>query len=158
MNARIFATLALTLACTSAEARQFDFFLGDWDAFDAGSRVVKAHTVVTKMLDGCAIREVYSRTDGYTGESFSTYDAARKMWHQSWVTNRGELLLLDGAFKNGAMTLTGADGSAARNALIRGVWRVEGGGVRETATRSIDGGKNWAPLFDLEFRRHVARQ
>src|SRR2546422_2263204 len=51
------------------------------------------------------------------------------------------------------MVLTGtepaADGTAS---LLRGIWRPEGTGVRETAERSSDGGKTWRPLFDIWFR------
>jgi hypothetical protein len=49
---------------------------------------------------------VYRRRDGYEGESFTTYDPARRSWHQSWVTNRGELLLLDGAGRGHAIVLS----------------------------------------------------
>jgi hypothetical protein len=65
--------------CARAEYHQFDFFLGDWDAYDVGSSQVKAHGVVTRMLGQCAVRELYSRRDGYVGESFSVYDSARRL-------------------------------------------------------------------------------
>lgn len=144
-------------ACASSEYHQFDFFLGDWDAFDVGSSRVKAHNAVTRMLGGCALREVYSRLDGYSGESFSVYDFVRGRWHQSWVTNRGELLLLDGGLRNGDMVLSGPGFSpAAIEATIRGVWRTQpDGSVRETAEQSSDGGKTWSPMFDLEFRKRT---
>jgi hypothetical protein len=142
-------------ACTWAEYHEFDFFLGDWDVYDVGASTVKAHNTVTRMLAGCAVREVYRRADGYAGESFSVYDAPRGRWHQSWVTNRGELLLLDGGLKDGAMVLTGSEaGARGTSSLIRGVWLSESdGSVRETAHRSIDGGKSWIPEFDIVFRR-----
>jgi hypothetical protein len=160
-----FAVMAMTAmmpmkertACTRPEYHQFDFFLGDWDVFDVGSSKVKAHNVVTRMLDGCAVREVYTRTDGYVGESFSVYDSTRAIWHQSWVTNRGELLLLDGALKNGDMVLSGPNRTQTGTSTIRGIWHVQANGsVRETAEQSIDGGKSWSPVFDLEFRRRAA--
>lgn len=139
--------------CTAPEYHQFDFFIGAWDVYDVGANVVKARNSVTRMLDGCAIREVYRRRDGYTGESFTAYDPARRSWHQSWVTNRGELLLLDGAARGHAIVLTGKDRSPGANgALIRGTWVPERDGVvRETAERSVDGGTTWATLFDIRF-------
>jgi len=33
-------------------------------------------------------------------------------------------------------------------------WSAQGDSVRETAMASRDGGKTWAPLFDLLFRPH----
>ena len=86
---------------------------------------------------------------------FDFQDAGRGVWHQSWVTNRGTLLLLDGRLENGRMVLTGseqtADGAAS---LLRGSWWAEGKDVRERAERSTDGGKTWTPVFDIVFRPH----
>jgi hypothetical protein len=146
---------APSAACAGAEYRQFDFFAGDWDAYDAGPDTLVARNRVTPMLDGCAIREVYEQKDGLTGESFSAYDASRKRWHQSWVTNRGQLLLLEGGMEAGHMVLTAtehaADGSAS---LLRGAWWKDGADVRERATRSRDGARTWAMVFDIRFRPH----
>jgi len=44
-------------SCETAEYRQFDFFVGDWDAYDFGvPDSVIARNIVTPMLGGCAIR------------------------------------------------------------------------------------------------------
>lgn len=116
---------------------------------------VAARNRVTPMVGGCALREVYEQADGLVGESFSTYDAGRRVWHQSWVTNRGELLLLDGGWADGRMTFTATDhapdGSAS---LLRVAWWPEGATVRERAERSRDGGATWSPVFDIGFRPH----
>lgn len=143
-------------ACDGAGFRQFDFFAGDWDTYDIGApTVVVARNMVSIVLDRCVIREVYEQTDGLSGESFSIYDASTGRWHQTWVTNRGALLLLDGGMEGNRMVLSGrdnaADGSAA---IIRGIWWVEGETVRETAERSTDDGKTWKPVFDIVFRHH----
>jgi hypothetical protein len=142
--------------CTAPEFRQFDFWVGDWDTFDvAAPTKIVARNHVTRMLGGCALREVYQQTDGLVGESFSTYDASRGTWHQSWVTNRGTLLLLDGGLEGDRMTLTATEKSSeGTTSLLRGVWRREDAAVRETAERSTDGGKTWTPVFDVVFRKH----
>ena len=89
--------------CDGPEYHQFDFFEGDWDTYDYGAPdSVVARNTVTPMLGGCAVREVYVQGDGVQGESFSVYDASRHRWHQSWVTNRGSMLLLDGQLDGGA--------------------------------------------------------
>jgi hypothetical protein len=146
-------------ACAAPEYRQFDFFAGDWDTYDvADSTRIVARNRVTSMLDGCALREVYEQNDGLRGESFSAYDAARKVWHQSWVTNGGVLLLLDGRLERDRMVLTGTEHRATgESSLLRGIWSAEGANVRETAERSTDGGKTWTPVFDIVFRPHAAR-
>ncbi len=141
--------------CTAPEYRQFDFWLGDWDTFELNdSDKVVARARVGSILGGCALREVYEQGDGLVGESFTIYDAARKVWHQSWVTNRGQLLVIEGGMRGDRMVLTGDYRAAAdgKPRLIRGVWARVEGGVRETAETSDDGGKTWKPLFDIVFR------
>jgi len=143
-------------SCATAEFRQFDFFAGDWDTYDVAdpSKVV-ARNRVTVVLDGCAVREVYEQGDGLVGESLSIYDASRRRWHQSWVTNRGSLLLLNGGLEGERMFLTGPDRAAdGTPSLLRGIWWKEGADVRERAERSTDGGKTWTPVFDIVFRPH----
>jgi hypothetical protein len=100
------------------------------------------------------LRENYQATDGHQGQSFSIYDASRRVWHQTWVTNRGQLLVIEGTFESGEMVLSGADPSAAEPTLVRGTWKKASGGVREIGVTSTDGGKTWKPRFDLVFRPH----
>ena len=142
--------------CSTSVYRQFDFFAGDWDTYDVGDPAkVVARNKVDIILDGCVIREDYRQDDGMHGMSFSLYDAARGVWHQSWVTSRGELLLLDGGVQGDRMVFTGAQKTKdGKPSLLRGVWYRQDGGVRETATRSSDGGKSWQPVFDIVFRPH----
>jgi hypothetical protein len=152
-NARA-AEAARVEACSGAEYRQFDFFVGDWDGFEMEKPEVKvARNRVTRILDGCVVLEDYQGTDGSYGESFSIYDKTRNVWHQSWVTNRGVLLVIEGGMQGDEMVLSGADRTAdGKERLVRGVWKVVAGGVRETAVRSVDGGKTWEPWFDMIFR------
>jgi hypothetical protein len=142
-------------ACAAPEFHQFDFFAGDWDVFDVGQTIVTARNVVEPMLDGCSLREVHTQSDGMVGESISTYDKSRGVWHQTWVTNRGELILLEGGLVNGRMVLTApmkeADG---KTSLIRGTWWLEGNTVRQLAQRSTDEGRTWSQLWDIVFRPH----
>jgi len=143
--------------CAGPEHRQFDFWAGDWDAYDVDAPDKPAARVkVDVILGGCALREVYQGVNGLVGESFNIYDASRKVWHQSWVTNRGQLLVLEGEFRDGRMTLRATETTAEGPVLWRGVWIPTAEGVRETAQTSRDGGKTWKPLFDMMFRRHRA--
>jgi ketosteroid isomerase-like protein len=141
-------------ACTAPEYHEFDFWIGDWDAFDVDQPNIRvAHNRVDLILDGCVLREDYQGIDGHHGQSFTIYDASRKVWHQTWVTNRGELLTIEGTFRDREMILSGEgltkDGKP-RN--VRGTWKREKGNVRETAVTSTNAGKNWQPWFDIVFR------
>jgi ketosteroid isomerase-like protein len=126
--------------CSASEFHQFDFWLGDWDSFEIGSSAKDAHIRVDQILESCVLREDYQGANGHKGQSFTIYDASRKLWHQSWVTNRGELLEIEGKFQSGEMVLSGSD--------------ITPTGVRETAATSLDGGNTWKPWFDLIFRPH----
>jgi hypothetical protein len=160
-----YVILALALSapaapCRAPEYRQFDFFAGDWDTYDVDSATkIVARNRVTVILGGCVLQEIYEGRDGVRGESYSMYDAARRVWHQSWVTNRGQLLLLDGGLQGDSMVLTGTDRAAnGATSLLRGIWYRQGRAVRETAERSTDGGKTWKPVFDILFRPHGQSQ
>ena len=140
-------------SCTSVESRQFDFWIGDWDVFERGDASQRAHVRVDPILDGCVLWERYEDATGLRGESFSMYDAVRKHWHQTWLTNRGQLLTMEGQLERGEMVLVGdrhnSDGQEAR---VRGTWKADSDGVLESADISSDGGKSWKSWFDLRFR------
>ncbi len=144
-------------SCTAPEYRQFDFWIGDWDVFDVGNpTTMVARVRVDHILDGCVLREDYQGADGLKGQSFSLYDASRKVWHQNWVTNGGRLLVIEGEMQAGEIVLSGVDRTASgKERQVRGTWQPVSGGAREIAVTSIDGGKTWSPWFDLVFRPRV---
>jgi hypothetical protein len=145
-----------TSACGAPACRQFDFFVGDRDTYDvqAPDKFLARNTVKV-IFHGCVIHGDYRQHDGLHGESYSLYDAARKVWHQSWVTHRGDLLLPDGGVQGGRMVFKGVERRAGKpDALVRAVWYRQGDGVRETAERLLDGGKTWKTEFDIRFKPH----
>jgi len=148
---------AKSSSCDSPAYRQFDFWVGDWDAYDFGGSAIVARVRVQRTLDGCALLEDYQDTGGQHGQSFSIYDASRKVWHQTWVTNRGRLLVIEGSFSDGEMVLSGNETTGTGGTVVRGTWKPIEGGVRETGVASQDGGKTWQPWFDLVFRPHHER-
>ena len=141
-------------ACSAAEYRQLDFWIGDWDTFEAdatdGPSIARAR--VETIAQGCGIHELYEQTDGLIGDSILSYDPVRKQWQQTWVTNRGSLMVLWGNVKDGALVLEGEshlhDGTSVRQRIT---WKRQDKGVRESAVLSKDGGKTWAPAFDVLF-------
>lgn len=140
--------------CSAAEYRQLDFWIGDWDTFEAdspdGPSIARAR--VGTIAQGCGIHELYEQKDGLIGDSILSYDPVRKQWQQTWVTNRGSLMVLWGNFKDGALVLEGEshlhDGTSV---MQRITWKAQGKGVRESAVLSKDGGKTWLPAFDVLF-------
>jgi hypothetical protein len=144
--------------CSAKEYHQLDFWIGDWDTFETdtpgGPSIARAR--VEPIAQGCAIHELYEQADGLVGDSILSYDPVRKQWQQTWVTNRGAIMVLWGNFKDGAMVLEGEthlkDG---KSVMQRITWQVEQDGVRESAVLSKDGGKTWTPAFDVQFRRRA---
>lgn len=154
---RATAAQAQQPACSSPQYRQFDFWLGDWDVVDAATHERVARARVRSILGNCVVLEEYRGSTGIVGRSFSIYDVTRDVWHQTWVTDRGRLLAIEGHFRGGVMEMEGSDRAAAGapERWVRGRWQALGHGVRESAVRSIDAGKSWQPWFDLTFRPHA---
>jgi hypothetical protein len=151
------AAAPATTACGAAEYHQLDFWIGDWDTFETeGPRgPSEARTHVDPIAQGCAVHELYEQVDGLIGDSILSYDPVGKHWQQTWVTNRGSIMVITGNFKDGALVLEGeahlADG---RTVMQRITWKAQDKGVRESAVLSRDGGKAWAPAFDVLFLKH----
>ena len=143
--------------CGAAPYHQMNFWIGDWDTFDTGNpqgpSQARAH--VDPIAQGCAIHELYAQIDGLIGDSILSYDPVRRQWQQTWVTNRGSIMVIAGGFKDDTLVLEGEvhlnDG---RTVLQRISWKPQGAGVREWGVLSKDGGRTWAPAFDVLFRRH----
>jgi hypothetical protein len=137
--------------CERAEARQFDFWLGEWDVYEPNGEKAGVNRI-NKILGGCAIQENWSGTGGTTGTSLNLYVNAKNQWHQTWVDNSGGLLQLDGEFRNGKMVLAGETPTRDKPRNItrhRITWEpVSGGKVRQLWEASEDGGKAWQILFD----------
>jgi ketosteroid isomerase-like protein len=156
----VFALSETKQECASPESHQFDFWVGDWDVFDVDEPATRvARVQVDRILGGCVLREDYRDNEGHMGQSFNVYEAPRHSWHQSWVTNRGQLLLLDGSLRDGAIVLNATehlpDGGDRQ---VQGTWKAVADGVRETAVRSTDGGRTWTLWFDLMFRPHTGAE
>lgn len=141
-------------ACSATPYQQFDFWAGDWDVFDVASPATRvAQVLVTSVLDGCALREEYHGSNGLQGTSLSSFVPARHAWQQTWLTNRGQLLVLEGGLRGDEVVLEGRDTAPdGRARRVRGIWKPVAGGVRETALTSTDDGATWVPWFDLMFR------
>jgi hypothetical protein len=154
------ATLA-SAHCTAAGYHQLDFWIGDWDTFESetpgGQSIARAR--VEPIAQGCAIHELYEQADGLIGDSILSYDPARKQWQQTWVTNRGSLMVLWGDFKDGTLVLEGeAHLKDGKSVMQRITWKAHDAGVRESAVMSKDGGQTWAPAFDVLFLKHGAKR
>lgn len=148
--------LVLTLliaACLTPVYHQFDFWIGNWRVTDVHGKLL-GHDYISKRLKNCTIYEEYHDADDPSaGEGFTSYDAGRRQWHQSFVDDTGFVLDLDGGLRNGAMVLEGTDYVNGRPRLNRGTWSKRGDAVEELWQISMDGGRTWKTRFDGWFHR-----
>ena len=103
--------------CSSAAHRQFDFWVGEWEV-QTPKGTAAGENKVEKILDGCALRESWTATDGSHGTSLTSYDAGAGRWTQTFVDDLGMVLVLDGELRDGKMVLSGRRSGAAREHLL----------------------------------------
>ncbi len=135
--------------CTTAEHRQFDFWLGAWQV-ETPDGELAGHNTISSVLNGCALEESWRGAKGSTGKSLNMYYARDGRWHQSWVDgNGGRLDLAGGLDQAGRMVLTGTmpgpEGGEVRHEIS---WQDLGDGtVRQHWRISKDAGKQWQDVF-----------
>ena len=149
---RFEAVVKALTACTDDEYRHFDFWLGEWDVTSAGNAQPTAASRISSKQDGCVVLEEYSVGTAFTGMSINFYDSAKETWHQTWMSNGGGSVYLEGALNDdGAMVLTDKDLSISEvsGTINRVTWTPnDDGSVRQFWESSTDDGENWSVAFD----------
>jgi hypothetical protein len=139
--------------CEAAEYRAFDFWLGEWNVYGPEGRLAGTNNV-TREYGGCVVHEHYKTGHEYSGESLNTYDASRKVWHQSWVDSSGLLLVLEGGLRDGKMVLegqtVGAEGKATKQRIT---WTPNPDGSVRQLWESTDASGKWVVAFDGKYTR-----
>ena len=142
--------------CCTEVYRQFDFWLGDWQAVDTAGNVL-GHNHIVRMQDSCVIQENWSSARGpYTGTSYNFYHSGEKVWKQLWLDNQGGYLELEGKFEDGNMvlwsqSLTDQQGRSYRNRIT---WTpLDDGRVRQHWQVTYDDGDTWQTAFDGYYER-----
>ncbi len=155
------AIIAQKLPCSNPVYRQFDFWLGEWEAF--GKNGQKAgDSKITLILDSCVILEEWASASlqqglRYAGKSFNTYNSATKQWQQTWVDNVGgtnEYLI--GKFENNQIIYSSTpfkfnkDSMAIRKMTFTNLSKEK---LRQHGQISKDNGLTWSTEYDLEYLR-----
>lgn len=144
--------------CASAEHRQFDFWLGEWEVFGVDGKRVGTNTIAS-AYGGCVLHEQYATPRGYSGASFNIYDAGRDTWHQTWVDNTGTLLQLDGGLVDGRMVLAGeAAGAGGSTTRHRITWTPNPDGSVRQFWESTNAAGEWTVAFDGRYVRSKGGQ
>lgn len=156
---RFVAVVAALTPCTAPEFRHFDFWLGEWDVTGGGSPQPTATNSITATQGGCVVFEQYT-AGAFTGMSINFYDAARETWRQTWMSNGGGAVYLEGGLnENGEMVMSDANlpSSTASGTINRVTWTPNpDGSVRQFWQSSSDGGATWTTAFDGLYTRQAA--
>ncbi len=145
------AVIAALTPCNTEEYRQFDFWQGQWDVTSAGTASPSASNEISRKHGGCVLLEQYV-AGAFTGMSLNFYDANTQKWHQTWMSNSGGALNIEGGLnEKGQMVLSDADlpSSKITNTINRITWTPNpDGSVRQFWENSADGGETWSVAFD----------
>jgi hypothetical protein len=154
------ATFAQT-PCSSSVYRQFDFWLGAWEAFGINGKKA-GDSKIELILDSCIILENWTSTSvnkgiRYACKSYNTYNTATKKWQQYWVDNVGGVTeYFDGRAGENQMILQTANirqPDSTYKIQKMTFTKLAPDKVRQHGESSIDNGKTWKTDFDLEYRR-----
>jgi hypothetical protein len=133
--------------CAAPEFRQFDFWLGRWKVTNPKG-VQVGTSEISRVSEGCAVREQWTSARGQGGTSLNYYDSSGHEWHQDWIGGDGTILHLHGGMKNGTMVLTDESPGAKSSILNRITFTpLPDGKVRQEWAMSKDEGATWQISF-----------
>jgi len=141
-------------ACSAAENRQFDFWIGKWDVVNSKDNTPAGSSLIESIYDGCTLRENWSER-GFSGGSLNTYNVADKRWHQTWTDSAGTWREFVGGLKDGRMVLIWSHPSVrqpGKNVQERMIFTPNSdGSVRQYSDQTMDGA-HWIERYDYTYR------
>lgn len=154
---------------TSAEATQFDFLEGEWDAVchfplpDGSWGEGRGSLEASKVLDGCVSLEFFEGPYQGTiikGLGLRAFNPQTCQWEHTWTDTSapGGFLLWRGRFEGDAIDLLGQwEDEAGRHILSRLTWsRITETSAHWESHRSMDRGKSWVKHWVIDFTRKLA--
>ena len=161
----LFLLLSLSLfaqkPCSLPEFRQFDFWIGEWEAFGVNGKK-GGDSKISLILDSCIILEEWTSAGvqqglQYAGKSFNTWNRAARQWQQTWVDNTGNTTSFTrGKFEDNRIIFSTDPFPFSKDTIaIRRLTFFNLGidKVRQLGELSKDRGATWATEYDLEYRR-----
>jgi tetratricopeptide (TPR) repeat protein len=137
-------------------AREFDFWIGDWDVYVTGTNAYAGHSVIQQISGGCAILENWKSAIS-EGKSLNFIDDSTHKWKQVWVGSypNGKQDFVNGEYIDSVMrfTFTTLD---PQGKIIQGKFSFFNQGpsqVRQLNETSPDGGKTWNVSYDFTYKR-----
>src|SRR5262249_26831261 len=93
---------------SDAHAREFDFWVGEWNVYQTGTtQPVVGHSLIQRISGGCALLENWDSPNS-SGKSINFIDPVTNKWKQSWSGSYtgGNQEFVNGEYKDSAMRFT----------------------------------------------------
>jgi hypothetical protein len=138
-----------------ANARRFDFWVGEWRVRNAYGQPV-GESSIQRVSGGCAILENWSGGTGVVGKSLNFYNHDTSQWQQYWVGQQGDQVLFTTSEWSGPTlvfhaTTTQRGGARVQSRLS--FTPVAPDTVRQFSETSSDGGRTWTTQYDFYYGR-----
>jgi len=140
--------------CQQAERRALDFWVGEWDLSWPGGKAVSR---VSRTLNGCALEEAFTATEGLNlhGRSLTSYDVATRRWRQAWSDDQGGSVMLSGG-PYGRDFILYQLRFAAEDPYLRAVFEDVGADAFTWRWQRSEDGKAWADVWVVNYVRRGA--
>lgn len=147
---------ALYPCANDPRAKEFDFWVGEWEVYVTGSNNYAGHSLVQKISGGCGLLENWTSSVS-EGKSLNFIDDSSGRWKQVWVGSyaNGKQDFFNGEYKEGAMRFTYETKDLQGNRQIgRFIFYNQGTEqVRQFNEFSPDNGKTWTTSYDFTYKR-----
>ncbi|HPM32052.1 MAG TPA: tetratricopeptide repeat protein [Chryseolinea sp.] len=144
---------------TNAQAREFDFWIGDWDAYVTGTTQLAGQSRIDLASGGCMILENWTSKGNvpFTGKSMNFVDPATNKWKQVWIGSGGINVseFLNGEYRDNAMRFEFESTNAQGVKTLTHFHFFNQGPdqVRQFHETSVDDGKTWTTTYDFTYVR-----
>jgi len=148
---------AILFPCMAdAHAREFDFWVGEWDVYVTGTNQLAGHSLIQMVSGGCAILENWDSPSS-TGKSINFIDPNTNKWKQSWSGSyaNGNQEFINGEYRDSAMHFDFETKDSQGNKVAgHFIFYNQGPNqVRQFSESSPDGGKTWTTNYDFTYVR-----
>lgn len=145
-----------------AQAREFDFWVGEWDVYPNGANVIVGHSKVEIASGGCMVLENWTALGAVpnTGKSMNYVNTSTGKWEQHWIGSGGlnlgnPALFVNGEYRDGAMRFEGSTITPQNQKQISRFifYNMGPDQVRQFFEVSVDDGKTWTTSYDFIYKR-----
>ena len=142
------------------QAREFDFWVGEWDVYVTGTTNLAGQSKIEKASGECMILENWAAVGSpNNGKSMNFINPQNKKWEQVWVGSGGPPnhvgRFYNGEYRDNAMRFDFEQTSPTGQKLTgRFTFFNQGPDqVRQLNEVSSDGGTTWSVNYDLTYKR-----